>query len=150
MINSRKVEDLAPAVQVLALAFKAACAAKGYDIIFTSTLRDNECQASLYAVGRTVKGANPRLLKPMGDVVTNAKPGDSYHNYAVAFDFCPIVNGKAAWDDASAFAECGSIAESIGLEWSGRWDGKLKETAHCQFTGGLTIADFKSGKTLGA
>jgi len=45
------------------------------------------------------------------------------------------------------FTKCGEIAESVGLEWAGRWT-KFKEMAHCQYTGGLTLADFQAGKTL--
>jgi peptidoglycan LD-endopeptidase CwlK len=69
------------------------------------------------------------------------------HNYRVAFDFVPIVKGKANWSDPGLFEMCGSIAESCGLEWAGRWK-RFKELAHCQFTGGMTISDFKKGKTL--
>lgn len=147
MISSRSLDDLVPAARIRAQRFKDACAKVGVDILFTSTLRDNESQAALYAIGRTVKGANPRLLKPMGDIVTNAKPGDSFHQYGTAFDFVPLVNGKAAWNDTALFTRCGAIAEGVGLEWAGRWK-TFKELAHCQYTAGLTIADFKAGKTM--
>ena len=38
------------------------------------------------------------------------------------------------------------IAESVGLEWGGRWT-KFIDKPHCQYTGGLTIAQFKAGQT---
>jgi peptidoglycan L-alanyl-D-glutamate endopeptidase CwlK len=94
-------------------------------------------QNALYAQGRTTPGK----------IVTNAKGGQSFHNYGVAFDFVPIVGGKAQWNDVALFTKCGEIAESIGLEWAGRWV-KFKELAHCQYTGGLTLQDFQQGKTL--
>jgi peptidoglycan L-alanyl-D-glutamate endopeptidase CwlK len=137
MINSRKIEDLHPKVADLCRAFVAKCAAAGIDVLITSTYRDRESQAALYAKGRTAPGPK----------VTNAKPGQSWHNWRVAFDFVPIEHGKAQWDDAAAFRRCGAIAESIGLEWAGRWK-SFPEMAHCQFTGGLTLADFQAGKTL--
>ncbi|NDB70468.1 MAG: peptidase M15, partial [Methylocystaceae bacterium] len=84
MINSRKIEDLHPYVAKLCRAFVAACKKEGIDILITSTWRDNEAQNALYAQGRT---------KP-GKKVTNAKAGSSFHNYKLAFDFVPIVNGK--------------------------------------------------------
>lgn len=148
MINSRELGDLVPSVEAKAIAFKDACAKHGIDIIFTSTYRDNESQDALYAVGRTVKGANPRLLKPMGDTVTNAKGGWSWHNWRCAFDFAPVVNGKVPWNDSTLFARCGEIAESVGLQWAGRWTGSLKEMAHCQDSHGLSLADLNSGKKL--
>jgi peptidoglycan L-alanyl-D-glutamate endopeptidase CwlK len=123
----------------MAITFVGRCKAAGIDVIITSTYRDHESQAALYAQGRTAPGK----------IVTNAKPGQSWHNHKLAFDFCPIVNGKAAWDDENLFTVCGEIAEQIGLEWAGRWK-SFRELAHCQYTGGLTLADLQSGKTLSA
>ena len=138
MIKSRKLEDLHPKVKVLAERFIEECAKAGIDVLIYSTYRDAEAQDALYAQGRT---------KP-GKIVTNARAGQSLHNWKCAFDFVPVVDGKARWDDKSAYATCGNIAESIGLEWAGRWTGKLRETAHCQYTGGLSLADFQRGKTF--
>lgn len=138
MINSRKIEDLHPVVQGKARAFLARCDEAGIDVILTSTYRDHESQNALFAIGRT---------KP-GKRVTNARGGESFHNWRVAFDFVPIVNGKAMWEDLSLFRKCGEIAESVGMEWAGRWKGKFRESAHCQFTNGLSLADFKAGKHL--
>ncbi|MFA5387739.1 MAG: M15 family metallopeptidase [Candidatus Paceibacterota bacterium] len=137
MINSRKLEDLHPHVAKLCQTFIDACAAEGIDVLITSTYRDNESQNALYAQGRTAPGAK----------VTNAKAGQSWHNWRCAFDFVPVVNGKAQWNDIATFTRCGEIAEGVGLEWAGRWK-SFKELAHCQFTGGLTLADFQAGKTL--
>ena len=79
--------------------------------------------------------------------MTNAKPGQSFHNYRVAFDFVPIVNGKAMWNDLDTFNKCGEIAESVGLEWAGRWK-SFKELAHCQYTNGKTLAQFEVGESI--
>lgn len=35
-------------------------------------------------------------------------------NWRVAFDFVPIVHGKAQWNDAATFERCGKIAEGAG------------------------------------
>jgi peptidoglycan L-alanyl-D-glutamate endopeptidase CwlK len=137
MINSRKLEDLHPKVEAMCRAFIAACRNEGIDVLITSTYRDNESQSALYAQGRTAPGAK----------VTNAKAGQSYHNWRVAFDFVPIVAGKAQWSDIKTFTRCGQIAESVGLEWAGRWK-SFKELAHCQYTGGLTIKDLQNGKQI--
>lgn len=139
MINSRKIEDLHPTVARLCRKFVAACKADGIDVLITSTYRDQESQNDLYAQGRT---------KP-GNVVTNAKSGQSWHNWRCAFDFVPIVGGKPRWEDDKTFRRCGEIAESLGLEWAGRWK-SFPEMAHCQFTGGLTLADFQAGMTMQA
>jgi peptidoglycan L-alanyl-D-glutamate endopeptidase CwlK len=135
--NSRDLKDLLPPVYIKALAFVAECKAEGIDVLITSTLRDAESQNALYAQGRTTPGK----------IVTNAKAGQSWHNFACAFDFVPIVNGKAQWDDLKTFERCGRIAEAVGLEWAGRWS-RFKELAHCQYTGGLTMDDLRAGKTV--
>ncbi len=135
---SRSLDDLLPPVKAKALAFVAKCQSNGIDVLIYCTHRDGEEQDALYALGRT---------KP-GKIVTNARAGESWHNWNCAFDFVPLVGGKPAWNDAKLYTRCGAIAESVGLEWAGRWTGKLKETAHCQYTGGLTIAQLKSGEKI--
>lgn len=137
MINSRKLEDLNPKVRVLCEKFIEKCKSQNIDVLITSTYRDGASQDALYAQGRTTAGK----------IVTNARSGQSYHNWRVAFDFVPLVNGKAQWSDVATFTKCGEIAESVGLEWAGRWK-KFKELAHCQYTGGLKLADFQAGKTI--
>ncbi len=134
MINSRKIEDLRLIPAAKCRAFIAACAAAGVDVIITSTFRDAESQNALYAQGRTAPGKR----------VTNARGGDSLHNWRVAFDFVPVANGKAIWGDAKLWERCGAIAEGVGLEWGGRWK-KFPDKPHCQDTGGLTIAQYKAG-----
>ena len=137
MINSRSLSDLNPKVAALCSEFINRCKENNIDIIITSTFRDAESQNALYAQGRTAPGKK----------VTNAKGGQSFHNWKCAFDFVPIVGGKAVWNNDELWTKCGEIAEGVGLEWAGRWK-TFKETAHCQFTGGLTLHDFQQGKTL--
>lgn len=142
MENSRKITDLHPKVQVMANAMIDACERAGFDILITSTYRDAESQSDLYAQGRT---------KP-GKKVTNAKAGQSWHNYRLAFDVVPLRNGKPVWGtsgaDGKLWKEVGRIGKACGLEWAGDWVGKLQEMAHFQFSGGLTLTDLKAGKTL--
>lgn len=133
---SRSLEDLEPAVKELAITFVKKCADVGIDVLIYCTWRSHTEQDELYAQGRT---------KP-GKRVTDAKGGQSWHNYKRAFDFVPLVNGKAAWNDTKLYNTCGTIGEGIGLEWAGRWTGSLKETAHMQYRGGKTLADMQKEK----
>lgn len=102
---------------------------------FTHTLRTIEEQDALYAQGRT---------KP-GKVVTNAKGGQSYHNYGLAIDICLIIDGKeASWDSIRDFdgdkiadwMEIVKIFEAHGWEWGGDW--RFKDLPHFQKTFGYT------------
>lgn len=135
MINSREVSDLTPDTAAKCIAFEAGCYRLGIDVLITSTYRDAESQAAIYAIGRTLPG------KP----VTHAKPGQSLHNYKVAFDFVPLVAGKAIWNDNRLWTICGEVAEAVGLEWGGRWTRPV-DKPHCQNTQGFTLDDFQRGK----
>ena len=140
MKNSRSLDDLLPPVRSRAQAFLAACKQEGIDILVTSTYRDLESQAALYAQGRTAPGKR----------VTNAKPGQSYHNWRVAFDVVPLRDGKAVWNttgaDGKLWERIGQLGEAAGLEWAGRWK-TFHEYAHFQYTGGLSLAQLAAGKT---
>jgi peptidoglycan LD-endopeptidase CwlK len=143
MINSRKLDDLSPPVRERAQAFLDACAAAGIDVLVTSTYRDSESQDALYAQGRTAPGAK----------VTNARAGYSWHNWRCAFDVVPLRHGKPVWGTAGAdgqlWRQVGEIGEAAGLEWAARWE-TFPEFAHFQYTGGLTLADFRAGAQLEA
>ena len=135
MITSRRLEDLFPAVRAKAEAHIKACADCGIDLLIYSTYRDNEAQDLLYKQGRETTGA----------IVTNARGGESMHNYRVAYDCVALIQGKPQWGDSVLARKVGMIGESVGLDWSGRWSGKLKETAHFQYLGSLTAAEIKKG-----
>lgn len=142
MINSRDLNELHPAVKRRALAFISACDADGITLLITSTYRDNASQDALYAQGRN---GTP------GPVVTNAKGGQSFHNWRLAFDVVPLVNGKAVWPTSGAsgalWRKVGAIGKTCGLEWAGDWK-RFPEFPHFQYTGGMTLADLQAGKTL--
>ena len=135
---SRSLDDLKPPARARAEAFLRAAQAAGLDILIYCTYRSPEEQNDLYAQGRTAPGR----------IVTSARAGESFHNWGLAFDFVPLVAGKPAWNDAAKYAQAGRLAESVGLEWAGRWQGKLRETAHCQYTGGLSLAQIRAGKAV--
>ena len=141
MINSRKLEDLHPVVRARAEEFIRLCDAADIDLLVTSTYRDHESQAALFAQGRTQPGKK----------VTNARPGQSYHNWRCALDVVPLRNGKPVWDakgeNEKLWNRIGELGEQAGLEWAWRWK-TFKEMAHFQYTGGLTLKDLQAGKKI--
>lgn|SRR5574337_8997 len=124
---SRKLEDLSPYMLELTRAFLDECGRVGLDVLIYCTLRSNEEQQELW---------------DRHDGSTNARPGYSAHNpdengKANAFDGCPVRGGKPVWgssarEDAELWRKYGAAAEAVGLVWSGRWTGKLREMCHCQ------------------
>ena len=138
MINSRSLDDLIPPAKERVERFLSLCKDNNIDLLVTSTYRDNESQQALYEQGRTTAGK----------VVTNAKAGDSWHNWRCAVDVVPMVNGKPNWDGLHpVWDQIGTLGEQAGLEWAGRWR-TFKELAHFQYTGGLTLTDLKNGKEI--
>lgn len=130
---SRSLDDLEPGTRARAQRFLAAATDAGLDVLIYCTLRSAVEQDALYAQGRSQPGR----------IVTNARGGQSWHNWARAFDFVPMINGKPAWADGALYRKCGVLAESVGLEWAGRWMGSLRETAHCQYRGGYSLAQMQ-------
>ena len=138
MINSRSLNDLLPPVKSRAEKMIEGCKAVGIDLLVTSTYRDNASQEALYAQGRT---------KP-GKIVTNARAGQSFHNYRCAFDVVPLRHGKPVWDAKDpVWQVIGQIGKQCGLEWAGDWK-RFKEFPHFQYTGGLTLAKLREGAKI--
>jgi peptidoglycan L-alanyl-D-glutamate endopeptidase CwlK len=133
--NSRSLEDLHPGVRRRVEAFLNAAKGAGIDLLVTSTYRDFEAQQALYDQGRS---------KP-GKIVTNAKPGQSYHNFRCAVDVVPMRGGKPVWSDKDpVWQTVGELGEAAGLEWAGRWT-KFKEYPHFQYTAGATLKQLAEG-----
>lgn len=102
----------------------------GQPIRITEGLRTMERQTELYNQGRTTSGK----------IVTNAKAGESFHNYGVAFD---VVFTKAGYN--GDWETLGKIGKALGLEWGGDFKG-LVDKPHFEMKLGKTIADFKNNK----
>jgi peptidoglycan L-alanyl-D-glutamate endopeptidase CwlK len=91
-------------------------------------LRTFKEQDALYAQGRSVPGKK----------VTNAKGGQSVHNYAFAVDIVLIINGtQASWDvkkdwdndKVSDWDECVKVFAKYGWSWGGNW-ASFKDMPH--------------------
>lgn len=119
-------------------------------IRLTQGLRTIDYQNSLYAQGRTTKGS----------IVTNAKGGQSNHNYGLAVDFCLIIDGKtASWNEAKDFdadkvadwAEVVKIFKSYGWNWGGDFR-SIKDSPHFEKTFGYNwktlLANYNAGKVF--
>jgi len=125
---SRSLSDLHPIVAEMARKLVEEAAASGLELLVTSTLRTFDEQAELFAQGRT---------KP-GKIVTNAKPGASWHNFGLAFDVVPLIAGKAVWN-SPRWAEIGAMGKEVGLGWGGDFK-SFKDLPHFEFHPDLTIA----------
>lgn len=109
-------------------------------LFITHGHRSNAEQQALYNQGRRgIKGES---------IVTNAKPGSSYHNYGLAVDFV-LTNeaGTAAyWSVNTSWKRAAAIGKTLGFSWGGDWTGGFKDYPHLEMTGGLSISQLKAGK----
>ncbi|CAG0933335.1 Peptidoglycan L-alanyl-D-glutamate endopeptidase CwlK [Thermoflexales bacterium] len=116
------VAALHPSLQAKAQALIENAHKKGLNIFVFQGLRTIAEQDALYAQGRTTKGS----------IVTNAKGGESYHNYGVALDV--VFHGAEPWGEKHDWQALGAAGKEAGLEWGGDW-AKFLDRPHFQLPG---------------
>lgn len=160
--------QLHPMVQRLALQHQMLAQEHGVPFIIVRAYCPTDEQDKIYAKGRSEAGEPCKhagvtypvgtcKLHPLGLIVTNARGGQSYHNYGLAYDVALVLqtaNGKSVhWDvhkDANQnhvpdYEEVGALGKALGLEWGGEFK-RLKDLPHFQYTFGLSIADLLTGR----
>jgi peptidoglycan L-alanyl-D-glutamate endopeptidase CwlK len=122
------IEQLHPSIQQKARDFLQLASEQGFNLRITHGFRTHEEQNELYAQGRT---------KP-GPIVTNARGGESMHNFGLAFDVVDKEKGyNIDWD------KLGDIGRSVGLEHGDRG---MVDKPHFQHIGGLTLEQIQKGQ----
>ena len=143
MTDSRDLDDLHPTVRDMARRLLRDAAAAGVPLTVTFTTRSLATQAALYAQGRTAPGR----------IVTNARPGYSFHNFGLAFDVVPAaLLALPDWGDrephraatAALWARVGALGKAAGLGWGGDFV-HLPDRPHFEWSGGLTLAQLRAG-----
>jgi peptidoglycan L-alanyl-D-glutamate endopeptidase CwlK len=96
--------------------------------LYTATLgyRTYAVQDALYAEGRNAPGA----------IVTNARGGESAHNFGLAVDFY-----AGDWDPAS-YDLLGTMVKLRGLVWGGDW--RKPDRPHVQWPSYVTATELTS------
>jgi peptidoglycan L-alanyl-D-glutamate endopeptidase CwlK len=101
-------------------------------------MRTWEAQKILWDKGRDANGN----IVNAGIVVTHAPPGHSWHQFGLAVDLCPatLVSVDGWAPTSPRWKEIGSIGESFGLIWGGRWLPPKTDLPHFQLTGSLPVS----------
>ncbi|WP_434169643.1 M15 family metallopeptidase [Peribacillus frigoritolerans] len=120
---------------------------EGIYVQISAGYRSMEEQAALYGQSRfySYKGKDySNLAKPK---VTNAKPGQSIHNYGYANDYFLVSDdGKTAlWTVNTKWKRVAAIGKELGFKWGGDWSG-FKDYPHLEMTGGLSYSQLHAGK----
>jgi len=132
--SSNNLNSLDPYVSLLARKLLQLGKLNNLDIMINVAFRSWDDQDKLYASGRTMPG----------QIVTNARGGESYHNWGLAFDASPIENGKIS-NNIMLFKKMGKLGEQVGLEWGGSFK-SIVDYPHFQVTFGLSNEDLLNGK----
>ena len=135
--SAATIANLDPVIRPFAEKLLVRAAQDGLRLVVVSGYRSMQEQEKLYAQGRTEPG----------EIVTNAKPGSSWHNFALAFDVASIdASGNIVWpNDSSFWSRVGQIGREVGLEWGGDF-ASFPDRPHFQYRGGLSLADARAGK----
>lgn len=118
-------------------------AGEGVRLYIESGRRSMELQSSLYRFNRSseeIEAMAQRLREDYGradlaqilldtdpvpndgtGVVTNAGPGMSAHNWGLAFDAVPVVDGVKIWNDQNLWNLLGEAVRASGMWWGGDW-----------------------------
>jgi hypothetical protein len=150
--SEKRLQQLHPALATAVRAMIADLAVQGTVVEVVQGLRTFAEQDALYAKGRTMPGA----------IVTQARGGESNHNFGLAVDLCPFTNDKPDWNAPMAvWAAIGASAAAQGLEWGGQWKKFLdkphvqlpamtvKECARCYQAGGLDAVWATAAQKIG-
>jgi peptidoglycan L-alanyl-D-glutamate endopeptidase CwlK len=136
--SQSNIATLLPQARDLCRKWLSRCLAEGIRVRVISGTRSHAEQAALYAKGRTTKGPK----------VTNARPGYSWHNFGVAWDFVVFdAQGQPDWN-SPLMTRCGKIGEELGLEWGGSWSG-FKDIPHLQLRTGLSLEQARARHAAG-
>ncbi|WP_117168886.1 M15 family metallopeptidase [Paraliobacillus sediminis] len=122
----------AAALELIKLAYR-----EGIYVQISEGYRSNDSQTDLYNQGRTTSG----------NIITNAKAGQSKHNYGLAVDYFLVSDDgeDAIWDVNSKWKRAAAIAKSLGFAWGGDWT-SFRDYPHLEMTGGLSLSQLQAGK----
>jgi peptidoglycan L-alanyl-D-glutamate endopeptidase CwlK len=132
--SERNIRSLRLDAQPFARRSLAAVRAAGLDARVISGTRTYPEQAALFRQGRN---GNP------GPRVTNARAGESWHNFGLAWDI-GIFRGGDYLTDGPQYDEAAKYGRIAGVEWGGDWK-SFKDKPHYQTPFGAgKIADARS------
>jgi len=139
--SERNCRTLHPKAQELARKFLTAVRSAGIDVRIISGTRSYMEQNGLFKRGR-FGNAPPKI--------TNARGGQSNHNFGIAWDVGIFENGNYL-QESPLYDTIASIGVVPGIEWGGDWK-TFKDRPHYQMAVPLSIeairTKFEAGETF--
>lgn len=140
-ISMGRLNTLHPRIRQKAIdAYTEACRITpvGVHPFITETTRSFERSAQLYNQGRTTPGP----------IVSNAKAGQSLHNYSLAIDFMLQINGKSSWVVDANWIKVANVFKKYGFSWGGDWT-SFKDYPHVENRLGYTVTQLLAKHNAG-
>ncbi|HET8781068.1 MAG TPA: M15 family metallopeptidase [Pyrinomonadaceae bacterium] len=142
----RRLDKVHPKLKEKVTQLAARLAARNMSFLVTDGMRTFAEQDELFKQGRT---------KP-GKIVTKSRGGESNHNYGLAIDSYPVIDGRVFTDIPDGATQqfrktfnaiqqaIGEEGEAVGLTWGGRWT-SMFDPPHLQL---FPLNDMKPSKCL--
>lgn len=130
--TERNIRSLHPKAQESARRFLRKLIDHGIDARIISGTRTYAEQNALFRQGRF---GNP------GPKVTNARGGQSNHNFGIAWDI-GLFEGGRYLTDAAPYEQAAAVGLIDGVEWGGNWR-TFKDLPHYQMSTGLSLSELR-------
>lgn len=126
-----------PQAKALAIELIKRAYHEGINIRITAGHRSMEEQQRLYNQGRTTPG----------NIVTNARPGQSIHNFGLAIDYVLVNNEDTtvSWVVNKQWRRVGAIGKQLGFQWGGDWT-NFRDYPHLDLQRGMSLANLRAGR----
>jgi peptidoglycan L-alanyl-D-glutamate endopeptidase CwlK len=118
--SEANIQTLLPAAQRKAREFMKTVQGVGATVKIISGTRTFAEQDRLYRQGRDLPGPK----------VTNARGGQSNHNFGVAWDIGIFQNGQYL-GESPLYGQVSQLGKGLGLEWGGDW-ARFRDEPHFQ------------------
>lgn len=113
-------------------------------IRMTEGLRTFETQEQYYAKGRVKTVSGKWQTINAKEVVTHALPGQSLHQYGLAFDICFLGLAGPYPENPECWKQYGLALRKFGFEWGGDWLGATNDRPHGEDRYGFTLKQLKT------
>jgi peptidoglycan LD-endopeptidase CwlK len=129
-VSEQRLSEVYPGLASKVRQMADTLAAEGTDIRVTQSLRTMAEQEALYAEGRTAPGS----------VVTDAKPGYSWHNFGLAIDVAPLTPQGPDWNTSHpVWGRIVAIGTALGMDSGSEWR-TFPDWPHFQLTGRFPVS----------
>jgi peptidoglycan L-alanyl-D-glutamate endopeptidase CwlK len=147
LISRQRIQTLYPGIRPLVFrVIQDMNARTRRDVSVAQALRTFEEQLAEYAKGRSDLGGGRWVIVDKRQIVTNAKPGLSWHCYGLALDFAfvgtdPYLQKLPPKERDLMWSTLGEVGKSYGFKWGGdfRLVNGVRDLPHLEMTYGLSL-----------